>query len=101
MKKVINGKKYNTDTATLIGGTGYSYPGDFAYWRERLYRKKTGEFFLYGIGGPMSKYAIRTGQNEWSGSQQIQPLTVQEAQEWAEKYLEADEYEQVFGAVEE
>ena len=101
MKKVINGRRYDTGTARLIGSTGYSHSGDFAYWREYLYRKRTGEFFLHGEGGPMSKYAIRTGQNEWSGGQQIQPLTVQEAQEWAEKYLEADEYEQAFGEVEE
>lgn len=101
MKKVINGRRYNTDTATLIGSTGYSHSGDFAYWREYLYRKRTGEFFLYGIGGPMSKYSQKIGQNEWSGGQEIQPLTLQEAQEWAEEHLDADEYEQVFGVVKE
>ena len=49
----------------------------------------------------MSKYSQKIGQNEWSGGQEIQPLTLQEAQEWAEEHLDADEYEQVFGAVEE
>jgi len=101
MKKIINGKLYDTSTATLISSAEYSYPGDFSHWREELYRKKTGEFFLYGKGGPMSKYSRKIGQNEWSGGEKIHPLTLREAQEWAEEHLDAEEYEQVFGVVEE
>lgn len=101
MKKIINGKKYNTDTAKLIGSVGYGYPSDLEYWTESLYLKKTGEFFIHGKGGAMSKYARRTGQNEWSGGEEIRPLSLEEAWEWAEKYLDADEYEQVFGKTEE
>ena len=101
MKKIINGKRYNTDTATLIGSTGHGYPGDFEYWAEELYLKKTGEFFLYGEGGPMSKYSRRIGDNEWSGGEEIRPLSLKEAQEWAEEHLNAEEYEQVFGKIEE
>lgn len=101
MKKIINGKRYDTDTATLIGSAGYGYPGDFEYWEENLYRKKTGEFFIHGKGGAMSKYSRMTGQNEWSGGEEIRPISFKEAQEWGEKYLDADEYEQVFGKIEE
>lgn len=101
MKKVINGKRYDTDTATLIDSAGYGYPGDFEYWKEKLFRKKTGEFFLYGEGGARSRYGRQTGQNQWSGGEEIRPLTLKEAQEWAEKYLDADEYERVFGKIEE
>lgn len=101
MKKFINGKKYNTATAKRIGDASYSNRTDFAYWYEELYQKKTGEFFLYGEGGPASKYSRATGQNEWSGSEAITPLTLAEAQEWGEKYLDGDEYEQVFGCIEE
>lgn len=101
MKKIINGKRYNTDTAVLIGSTGHGYPGDLEYWTEELYRKKTGEFFLYGEGGPMSKYSRRIGNNEWSGGEEINPISPRDAQEWAEKYLDADEYEQVFEKIEE
>ena len=101
MKKIINGRLYNTKTATLMGTASYSYPGNFEYWKEDLYRKKTGEFFLCGEGGPMTKYSRKTGQNEWSGGEEIIPLTVEEAQEWAERYLDADEYEEIFGKVEE
>ena len=101
MKKIINGKRYDTDTATLIGSARYGYPSDFEYWAEDLYRKKTGEFFLYGEGGPMSRYSRSTGQNEWSGGEEIRPLSLKEAQKWAEKYLDADKYEKVFGRIEE
>jgi hypothetical protein len=101
MKKIINGKRYDTETAQLIGSTSYSNRTDFYFWREELYRKKTGEFFLYGEGGPASKYSRQIEQNSWSGGKKITPLTREEAQEWAEKYLDADEYEEVFGRIEE
>ena len=62
MKKIINGKKYDTETATKIGeySNGYS-TSDFHYIDETLYRKKTGEFFLYGEGGPMTRYSHACG----------------------------------------
>ncbi len=101
MKKIINGKRYDTDTATLMGSAGYRYPSDLGYWEEKLYRKKTGEFFLYGEGGALSKYSRSFGQNEWSGGDEIRPLSPKEAQEWAENYLDADEYEAIFGEIEE
>ena len=101
MKKIINGKKYDTNTAKILGGAGYSHPGDFSFWTERLYQKKTGEFFLHGIGGAMSKYARSTGLNEWTGGEEIRPLSREEAREWAEKNLDAEEFEEVFGELEE
>lgn len=101
MKKIINGKRYDTETATFVGSARYSYPGDFHYWEEELYVKKTGEFFIYGIGGAMSKYSRQTGPNQWSGSEEIYPVTLKEAMEWAEQYLDADAYERVFGKIEE
>ena len=73
MKKIINGKRYDTETANLCGNTSYSYRGDFHFWREELYQKRTGEFFLYGEGGPMTKYSVSTGQNTWSGGEKIIP----------------------------
>lgn len=102
MKQIINGKKYNTETAKEMGcwSNNYSY-GDFNYCRESLYRKKTGEYFLYGVGGAMSKYSQSCGQNSWSGGEKIMPMTESEAKRWAEKHLTADEYEEIFGEVEE
>lgn len=101
MKKIINGRRYDTQTAKLVGHTSYSTPGSLDYWSEDLYRKKTGEFFLHGQGGPMSKYLERIGENEWSYGHEIRPISLDRAKAWAEKYLSADEYEETFGKVEE
>ena len=101
MKKVINGKRYDTDTAKSCGYDSYSNSSDFNYWYEELYRKNNGEFFLYGEGGPMSRYAVSTGQNSWSGGEKIIPLSVESAQKWAEEHLSGDEYEAIFGRIEE
>jgi hypothetical protein len=102
MKKIINGKMYNTETAEEVGfwSNNYSY-NDFRYCEESLYRKKTGEYFLYGSGGAMTKYATSCG-DDWRGSgEEIKPMTETEAMKWAEKHLDADEYEEIFGEVEE
>ena len=101
MKKIIDGKRYDTDTAKEMGSDSFSNRRDFHYWMETLYRKNTGEFFLHGEGGPMSRYAVTTGQNEWSGGEKIIPLTLDAAKSWCEEHLDADAYEEIFGAVTE
>lgn len=100
MKKILGGKKYDTETARVVGTYGNGSSG-FGKCSETLYRKRRGEFFLYGEGGPMSKYGVAYGDNEWGYGEEIRPLTVDEAKAWAEENLDADEYEAVFGEVEE
>lgn len=60
MKKIINKKTYDTETAKLVCTYEYVCGKDFRRVKETLYRKKTGEFFLHGIGGPSSKYPTET-----------------------------------------
>jgi len=85
MKKIINSRLYNTETAKFIGswsnGLGSS---DFHYCTEDLYQKKTGEYFLYGSGGAMC----------WG--EDIIPMTEKEVKVWAETHLTADEYMELF-----
>lgn len=58
MKKIINNKLYNTDTAnSLIYWYNDLPSNDGYYYAEELYIKKTGEYFLYGEGGALSPYA--------------------------------------------
>mgnify|MGYP000196503474 FL=1 len=47
MKKIIEGKMYNTETATYIGRyrTDTMSRRDFRYLEEELYQKRTKEFF--------------------------------------------------------
>lgn len=101
MKKIINGRRYDTETAKFLGEDSYSNWGDFHFWEETLYQKRTGEFFLHGVGGPASKYAETVGQNQWTGGEKIIPLSFDKARNWAEKHLGGDEYEEIFGPVEE
>ena len=84
MKAIINGKAYNTDTATEVDSywNGYS-SGDFHYVCETLYRTAKGKFFLHGIGGPMTPYARAYG-NGYGGGEEIIPYTETEALEWCE-----------------
>lgn len=100
MKKIINNKVYDTKTAVKVGEWDNGRWDDRLYrCAEDLYRKRTGEFFLHGYGGPGSKYAVSIGDSNWSSGEQIIPLTYQAAQKWAEEHLDGDEYEAIFGEV--
>lgn len=106
MKKIINGKKYDTETATRIGEWRSNYIcGDFSYCSEELYQKKTGECFLYVVAPPRSRSVRLISTDPYTcsyiGGKGIKPLTVDEAKEWVENHLDADTYESVFGECEE
>lgn len=100
MKKIIKNKLYDTDTAKMLG---WDCGGDgLKAWKEELYQKRTGEFFLYGEGGPMTQYAHYVdGNNAWANGEKIIPLTFETARQWAEEHLDADEYGEIFGMPDE
>lgn len=87
MKKIINGKKYDTETATMCGE--FLMPCLFSDQVEHsvLYRKTNGEYFFHHYINP--EY----------GS--IEPATEVKAMNWSEHFLSADEYESIFGEVSE
>lgn len=102
MKKIIKNKLYDTDTAQRLGEYAPNPDqGNFSYFCETLYRKKTGEFFLHGEGNAASKYARSCGQNETCWGEKIIPLTYEAAQQWAEEHLDGDSYIEAFGEPEE
>lgn len=96
MKKIINGKRYDTETAEEIGfwSTERSVT-DFSYCEETLYRKRTGEFFIHGGGGARTKYA-KEEYGMYGCGEAIVPLTEDEAKTWVEQKLDADTYEALF-----
>lgn len=96
MKAIIDGKRYDTETATCIGKDSYSSRGDFQWWEESLFETKSGVFFLAGEGGARSSWAERRGQNEWGGGSGIRPMTKAEARAWAEHHLSAAQVEEAF-----
>ena len=98
MKKVIHGKKYNTETAKQLDYFQEGFISDFRYIREELYIKKTGEYFLHGSGGAASVYAVTTCGSSCAGAK-ITPFTELDAQSWAERNLTGEEYEIIFGEV--
>lgn len=100
MKKIINGKSYNTDTAKKVAEWSSNYGvSDFNYYEEALYRKRTGEYFIYGSGNAASKYAQPAygEQNAFEPGEAIIPLTLDGAKKWCEQHLGTDKYEKIWG----
>jgi hypothetical protein len=101
MKKVINGSLYNTDTAECIGTwDNGETPREFTYFSETLYRTKSGKYFIHGEGHANSCYGVWHG-NSGGWGEQIRPYSPEEAREWAEDHLTAEEYASAFGEPEE
>ena len=102
MRKIIDGRTYNTTTSKLIGTwTNGRGARDFSWCEETLYKNTKGAYFIHAEGGPMSPYKKRVDSNSWSGDETIVPMTTEEAMSWAEQKLSASQYEQEFGITEE
>ena len=96
MKRIIDGKIYNTETATKVASYSFSNRGDFHYYEDTLYRTAKGTYFLAGGGGPLSKYAVSRGNNTTSGGEYLWPLEDGEAMNWLEEHDFTDEIEKYF-----
>jgi len=90
MKKVIDGKLYDTETAEEICGYSFGNGGDFERVDETLYRTKKGIFFIAGSGGCQSKYARATEPGWVGGGGGIVTVAAAEALKFAEVHGEAD-----------
>jgi hypothetical protein len=102
MKKIINGKMYNTDTAECVASFAEDCSiNDFKYYEEDLFRKKTGEYFLYGSGNQLSKYRNGVFNKELWKNQDITLVSEERAMKWVEEFCDADTYIQLFGEPEE
>lgn len=99
MKKIINGKMCNTETAQHIDSNSSSglSQSDFRYFNEQLYRTKTGVFFLYGEGGSLSEYAEDCVGGGWDYGVKIILLSLTDARKWVENYSSTEVYTQLFG----
>lgn len=102
MRKVIDHKVYDTETATLVGDwdNDEEYM-DLHYVAESLYRKRTGEYFVLGAGGAATNYCRYEGANRYVGGERIMPVSYDEAEEWAERHLDPGIVQAEFGASED
>lgn len=96
MRKIIDGKRYDTETATDIASSRYSLESDAHFYEETLYKTKKSAYFLYGRGGAMSKYGEQIGTNTFSGSSVIRPLGPEEAYDWLENTGQTEAIESEF-----
>lgn len=90
-KRIIDGKTYNTETATQIAGWG---GGDGPYESGRyLYQTRFGAFFLYS-------YLDGADEEDY---ERITPMTPEEARTWLEQNhsYEPSLIEQLFGQMPE
>ena len=102
MKKVINGKMYNTETAKMLADRTHGVWGNYSYAEEELYRKRNGEYFfrIYGqvLSPSLAWFDYQSGacDGHW-----FVPIDESIAKKWAEENLDGDKYVLLFGEVEE
>ena len=97
MKKIIDGKRYDTDTAAEIARHFTSNKSESNWADERLFRTKRGNWFLFGEGYADSRWCTvaRDGMRG-PGGWDIQPIAEEEALAWLERHGETDLIEQYF-----
>ncbi len=103
MKKIINGRLYDTDSpnAEKIGTYCNGVDDVFYCVKETLYRKiNTDDYFISIEAGPLSEYG-QPFTSGWKKHTDIAVINMEEAEEFALAKLEPDEYMSAFGTVEE
>ena len=101
MKKVLSGVLCDTDTARMLGEYEHEHKNSFHWYVERLYRTKSGKYFIHGEGHAASPYARKVAQSEWAPGEAIKLMPPEAARQWAEDHLDAGEYIAAFGEPEE
>lgn len=97
MKKVINGKLYDTNTAEEICDF-YNNMTGFKQYSKTLMKTEKGQYFFFEDGGALSCMCEPCGNGQ-TGSSNITLCTEEEAEEFAQKN-DIDVAEQEFGEIE-
>lgn len=102
MRKIIEGRKYDTDTSCEVYRWKSGRVVDFYFIDEALYRKRNGEYFIHGYGHAETKYAkYNELAGGWEAGEAIVPLSYDDAARWMEQHADADAYEAEFGEISE
>ena len=100
IRKVINGKAYDTTTAERVALIEFKNLGrsDFHWERTDIYKTEKGQWFIAGEGGACSSWSSRDpdgGANEGYGITLLDPDEAREMLEYAdgpiESYFEIEE----------
>ena len=96
MRRVIRGKRYDTDKATLVAETtSGGAPNDFRYWQESLYRSPRGNWFVVGCGHAMTQWATHTVDGSGWG-EGLRPIEPRAALQWLEDAGETEQIDKYF-----
>jgi len=100
MKKIINGKTYNTETADFIEEASANCAcNDFEYFEESLYKTKKGAWFMYGSGNAASKYSEPGFTGGSQSGDRMFVLSPSGAFNWLEKNEHFSEIEEHFSDI--
>jgi hypothetical protein len=97
MKKVINGRIYDPETAEMICQHTFGSPGDASYVKEALYRSPAGAFFIDGEGGAGSNYRVHVGTSWHIAGSDTLLQTGDTAREFVERFGTFSDYVRAFG----
>jgi hypothetical protein len=102
MLKIINGKRYNTETAIDVlaldcnaGMWVVESRSDFRWEDTELYLTKNGQWFLSGHGNALSRWGKDYGSTRGPGSG-IMPISPEEAQAILEEHGQTELIERYF-----
>ena len=89
MKKVIKGKKLDTQTAKMVGTAMIDDDKDIV---ETLYNTKSGAYFIHNVYRKSTTGKLEVGED-------IHLVSADEAKMWAKKWLTQSEYDRCFGDI--
>lgn len=91
MKKIIDGKEYNTEIATKIAAYTAPYDrDDRLYYYEELYMISPSNYFLYGEGSACTRYAKKNQNGTKSFGKNIIPIDGDTVSDWIWYYSKCD-----------
>lgn len=91
MRKVIEGKIYDTDRAELIAINRHWSDNDPRSYCIRLYHTPNGNWFYHVIGGVLSDYALHEGRFHYN-TNCLKIATELEAKEFAVRYASLETF---------
>lgn len=103
MRKIIDGKVYDTATAKLLCDISVPglHSGDFEWDDTGLYWTQKGTYFVSGCGGPRSRWAESPRPGEYRSGDGLYIIEAADARDLCELHCTVSEYEALFGVVEE